>query len=526
MNLRGKQITNFRKGILLVIPFLALGAYLYASTPNVSILLGTSGNFGLLAGSGITNVSSATTILGDVGSSPTPAVTGLLQTQVTGTLYLNPNPATAQAQTDLTIAYNQAAGAPCGTDLTGTDLGGLTLVPGVYCFSSSAGLTGTLTLDGQGDPMAQWVFQIGSTLITATNATVSLINGAAQCNVFWQVGSSATIQTNNVFVGNILALTSITLDGGTLDGRALARNGAVTISAQETVSAPPCSCSINVTSSSAGTVTNISWPADLPPGNTQLSYVTQTVIASGLTSPEGLACGTDRRLYVAESGVFGGPRQIVRFDQNGSNMNPYIVFANIPSLAASGGPEGPSFNPTTRQLYFNTTLTTGYTNTGVWNMSSGGAGQVVMPFNENGNTNVGGATVFLTKGPFAGDLLVVDQPNNKVIRVQPPFSPAQPGIDFITTLLVTPTGLAANGQGNIFVSNSDGTIQEFSASGVSVGLYASTGFHNMNITFNSRGSTLYVATQEGPVIEIPAGGLTQYVLGTVVGGDGVAECKH
>src|ERR1022692_1542453 len=174
MKLRRKQFNNLWKGLLLVIPFMALGAYLYASAPNVTINLGTAGNFGLLAGSGITNVSPATTILGDVGSSPTPTVIGILPSQVMGTLYLMSNPATVQAQTDLTAAYNQAAGATCNTVLTGTDLGGLTLVPGVYCFSSSAGLTGTLTLDGQGDPMAQWVFQIGSTLTTATNSTVSL----------------------------------------------------------------------------------------------------------------------------------------------------------------------------------------------------------------------------------------------------------------------------------------------------------------------------------------------------------------
>ena len=218
-------------------------------------------------------------ILGDVGSSPTPTVTGLTQSQVHGTLYTRSNPATAQAQTDLTVGYNQAAGASCGTDLTGTDLGGLTLVPGVYCFSSSALLTGTLTLDGQGDASAQWVFQIGSTLTTATNATVSLINGAVNCNVFWQIGSSATIQTNNTFVGNILALTSITLDGGILNGRALARNGAVTIASKEIVTASPCSCNVMVSSSSAGTLTKIPLPYNYDS--------IATVIATGLTSAEG-----------------------------------------------------------------------------------------------------------------------------------------------------------------------------------------------------------------------------------------------
>lgn len=132
-----------KRSILLVLAALALGTYPagFGGT-NVTINLGTATDFALLAGSGITNVSPATFITGDVGSSPTPTVTGLLASQVNGTLYLTASPVTAQAQTDLTVGYNQAAGAPCGTDLTGIDLGGLTLVPGVYCFSSSAGLDG------------------------------------------------------------------------------------------------------------------------------------------------------------------------------------------------------------------------------------------------------------------------------------------------------------------------------------------------------------------------------------------------
>lgn len=202
------------------------------------INLGTASTFGLLAGSGVTNTG-LSVIKGDVGSSPTPTVSGFPPGIVNGTLYTTPTAVTVQAQTDLTTAYNAAAGATPTGNLTGIDLGtynaGNPLGPGVYFFSSSAGLTGNLTLDGGGDPNAQWIFQIGSTLTTATNATVSFINGASPCHVFWQVGSSATIQTNNTFGGTIMALTSITLNGGTLNGRALARNGAVTLSASEFV---------------------------------------------------------------------------------------------------------------------------------------------------------------------------------------------------------------------------------------------------------------------------------------------------
>lgn len=506
------------RATLVLVLLIAANAFANPTGPNVTINLGTATNFGLLAGSGITNASASTFITGDVGSSPTPTVTGLTAAQVNGTLYTSSNPATAQAQTDLTTGYNEAAGAACGTDLTGTDLGGLTLVPGVYCFSSSAGLTGTLTLDGQGDANAQWVFQIGSTLITATNATVLLINGAANCNVFWQVGSSATIQTNNTFVGNIMALTSITLDGGILNGRALARNGAVTISAQETVTAIPCTCNVMVSSSSAGTVTNISFP--MPYVNGQY---TETIIGTGLKSAEALACGPDRRLYLAQSGVLGGPMRIVRLDQNGQHKTTVVDFSKFPQLAASGGPAGLTFaHSGGAQLFFSTTLAQGLSNTGVWNQSSSGPVQSVLPFPPKGKSNGGRATAFLTTGPFAGNLLAVDEGNSKVVRVSPPFGSAQAGIDFITTNLTGPVGLAVNPAGNVFVSNTDGTIQQFGSDGTSLGLYASTGLHNMSITFV--GNILLVATQDGPVIMIMPNG-TQENIGTIVGGDGITVCK-
>ncbi len=234
---------------LLVLSSLAISAHAQTDSAAVKINLGTADNFALLGGSGITNVSAQTYIIGAVGSSPTPSITGLTQSQVKGHLYLKSNPATALAQKNLTVAYDQAAGAHCGTDLTGKDLGGMRLGPGVYCFSSSAGLTGTLTLDAHGNPDSQWVFQIGSTLTTATNSKVVMVlgqkappweKGLRGCNVYWQIGSSATIGTGSIFVGKILALTSITLDGGTFRGKGLARHGAITMSARETVDGPPC----------------------------------------------------------------------------------------------------------------------------------------------------------------------------------------------------------------------------------------------------------------------------------------------
>ena len=140
---------------LLALCLMGVGAHAQTDTGVVKINLGTADKFALLGGSGVTNVSAQTYIIGDVGSSPTPAITGLTQSQVKGHLFLTASPVTAKAQKNLTVAYNEAAGAQCGTDLTGKDLGGMRLGPGVYCFSSSAGLTGTLTLDAHGNPDSQ-----------------------------------------------------------------------------------------------------------------------------------------------------------------------------------------------------------------------------------------------------------------------------------------------------------------------------------------------------------------------------------
>lgn len=221
------SIRPFFPGIILGL--MALLPLNWASADLVAINLGTADGFAVLAGSGIT-ITGPTTITGDIGTYPTPAITGIGNLTLTGTNHGNDS-VTQIAKTDLVNAYNDAAGRSYDISYSGGfDLVGLTLSSGVYNTPSSLFLSGTLTLDAQGDPDAVWIFQAGSTLITASASDVNLINGAMACNVFWQVGSSATLGTNSDFSGTILALTSISLTtGATVDGRTLARNGAVTM---------------------------------------------------------------------------------------------------------------------------------------------------------------------------------------------------------------------------------------------------------------------------------------------------------
>jgi len=212
--------------LALLLPALLLLAApaLAASLPP----LGTAASFGVLAGSTVTNTG-PTHVIGDVGVSPGTAVVGFPPGTLTGVIHAGDQVA-AQAQNDAAIAYNNAAGQSCDFNLSGQNLGGMTLVSAVYCFDASAQLTGQLTLNGQGDPSSVFIFQIGSTLTTASSASVLLINGAQACRVFWQIGSSATLGTDTSFKGNILALTSITLNTTASSiGGLYARNGAVTL---------------------------------------------------------------------------------------------------------------------------------------------------------------------------------------------------------------------------------------------------------------------------------------------------------
>jgi Ice-binding-like len=209
--------------VALAVLLFAVGAA--ADTPP----LGAASSYAVLSGSTVTNIGS-TTISGDVGVSPGTAVTGFPPGAVTDGTIHSADTNAAAAQASLGTAYDALAAAPCTNDITGQDLGGLTLVAGVYCSTSPVQLTGQLTLNAQGDSAAVFIFKGASELTTASGSSVLMTNGGTDCNVFWKVNTSAVLGSTTKFVGNILALTSISLaTGASVSGRTLARNGAVTL---------------------------------------------------------------------------------------------------------------------------------------------------------------------------------------------------------------------------------------------------------------------------------------------------------
>lgn len=264
-----------RAGIALAVglAFAAVPAAAQAAAVN----LGTVGPFVVLGGSAVTNTGPSV-LNGDLGVSPGTSLTGFgLPAVVNGATH-NDDAVAAQAQADLTTAYDVAAGQPVlpADDLTGTNLGNRTLTAGAYRYSSSAQLTGALTLDAEGDPNAQFVFEIGSTLTTASASSVLLINGASPCNVYWQVGSSATLGTTTAFQGNLMALTSISLNNAaTVTGRMLARNGQVSL-INNVLNRPQCATGSTTTPTPGATPTS--------PGATPTSPGTTTPGAGSPTA--------------------------------------------------------------------------------------------------------------------------------------------------------------------------------------------------------------------------------------------------
>jgi hypothetical protein len=234
-----------------------------ASAATTTINLRTATNFAVLAGTGITN-SGATTITGDIGSFPTTAIDS---DEITLHGVIASDTVTNQAKTDLTAAYNQAAGSGPPAEV-GTELASPTpLTPGVY-HSDTLGITGTLTLNTLGDPFAVFIFQAESGLTTASASNVQVLGGGLACNVFWKVGSSAALGDTSHIIGSVLASTSITVGtGATIDGRLLAGTGDVTLLGN-TITKPDCSTVPTTTPTSGGPATTVAAAATTRPGTT------------------------------------------------------------------------------------------------------------------------------------------------------------------------------------------------------------------------------------------------------------------
>jgi Ice-binding-like/Bacterial Ig domain len=334
----GKRRRRHRRACAasLLLGALLVTAALASSAQAASVPLGTVESFAVLGGTTVTNTGPSV-ISGDLGVSPGTAVTGFPPGTVTGGTIHAADGVALQAEAALATAYNDAAGRS-STAAISADLAGRTLTPGVYTSATSLGLSGDLTLDGQGDPSAVFVFQAGSTLTVGSGSHVLLIGGAQACNVFWQVGSSATIGTGSAFVGNILALTSISLTtGATLNGRALARNGAVTLDTNtitkaacatqtpSSVTAPPSVTDVSATTGAGQRVTIKLHGTDV--AGARLTYAITKRPRHGTLGP--INQGTGRVTYTPRRGFTGRDRFTYRVTSSNGTSNTATVTITI-----------------------------------------------------------------------------------------------------------------------------------------------------------------------------------------------------
>jgi Ice-binding-like len=291
INLMNKiyKTTTVITATLLFISFFSFIGLGMVSQGAMSPTLGTAASYAILAGSTVTNTG-ASRITGNLGVSTGSSCTGFQSPCLTphtglviGTINLA-NAAALQAKKDLVTAYNALTSQTCNKALTGMNLGGQTLVANVYCFTSSAQLTGTLTLNAQGNSNAVWIFQIASTLTTASASSVVMTNGGNPCNVFWQIGASATLGTTTKFKGNILALTSITVTTGTnIIGRTLARNGGVTLDNNH-ISFSTCGTTVTSTTVKSTTITSTITTTITSPSTTTITTTSTIPTSTTLTT--------------------------------------------------------------------------------------------------------------------------------------------------------------------------------------------------------------------------------------------------
>jgi hypothetical protein len=337
------------RGLSALIALVAISAVMASAAQAATVPLGTTSPFAVLGGSTVTNTGPSV-INGDVGVSPLTSITGFPPGVVNGTFHTADGVASG-AQDDLVIAYDNAAGRSSDVTLPGDPVGS-TLAPGTYTASSQLLLSGDVTLDAHSDPNAVFVFQVGSDLIVAPGSRILLQGGAQACNVFWQVGSSATIGTTSTFVGNILALTSISMNtGASLDGRALARNGAVTLDTN-TITKSTCDTPAPPTSSDTSATTGSGTPVSiqLNGGDTTGATLTYTITgqpSNGTLGPIDQATGTV--LYTPDSGFAGSDSFTYEIGStngtSGTATGTITVTAGSPSTvppAAVGVPAAPT----------------------------------------------------------------------------------------------------------------------------------------------------------------------------------------
>ena len=326
-----------------------------ASAAQPTVGLGTASSFAVLAGSTVTNTGSSV-ISGALGVSPGSAVTGFPPGLVTGAQHVG-DPVALQAQSDLTTAYNDAAGQSPTASVT-ADLGGQMLVPGVYNSASSMGLTGAVTLNGENNTNAVFIFQAGTTLTTASNSSVNLINGAQACNVFWQVGSSATLGTNTFFVGSILALTSASLLTGTsVDGRILARNGQVSLETNR-VTVPTCAATTTTSTTTTSTTTppsTTSTAGALPAQQTTTTSVPAPTVTQ-ISPPWGAPAGG---MTVTVSGTGFSTTAGATTIGFGPNQRVLAGCVSTVSCTAVTPPDAPGWDAVTATVDGQTSSTTG-----------------------------------------------------------------------------------------------------------------------------------------------------------------------